>query len=156
MHHASSFRAIVHGCDVEAGLVLRDDLEEAPLKAWRKATWLSRARFELRTGLDGAGFNVLPLDDERRRSSIFPKKTLRYVALERLTARVERAAAVNLYVDSDLLARLNREMSKGLGGGVQRSARGRRPIGDRESSARGSSSSRGRLDGCRGQAARRA
>jgi hypothetical protein len=110
---ARSFRAIVHGCDVEVGLVLREDLGEAPLKAWRKATWLSRARFELRTGLDGAGFNVLPLDDERRAELHLPRKTLRYVALEESPLELSAAAAVNLYVDSELLARLNREMSKG-------------------------------------------
>jgi hypothetical protein len=110
---ARSFHAVVHGCDVEAGLVLRNDLDDAPLRPWRKATWLSRARFELRTGLDGAGFNVLPLDDERRAELHLPKKTLRYVALEESPLELAAAAAVNLYVDSDLLARLNREMSKG-------------------------------------------
>jgi hypothetical protein len=109
---ARPFRAIFHGCEVEASLVLMRDLEEAPLRAWRKGTWLCRARFELRTGLDGAGFNVLPLTDEIRTEHHLSKKTLRYVDLGLSPLELSPASAVNLYVDSDLLARLNREMSK--------------------------------------------
>ena len=109
---ASPFRAVIHGCDIEAALVLLADLEEAELRPWRKATWLSRARFELRTGLDGAGFNVLPLTDELRSEHHLPKKTLRYVELGTSPLELSASSAVNLYVDSDLLARLNREMSK--------------------------------------------
>jgi hypothetical protein len=109
---ARPFGAVFHGCDVEAALVLLDDLDEGPLKPSRKGTWFSRARFELRTGLDGSGFNVLPLTDEIRAELHLHRKTLRYVDLGVSPIELSASSAVNLYVDSDLLARLNREMSK--------------------------------------------
>lgn len=109
---ARSFEAIFHGCDVEAALVLLEDLDAVALQPWRKGTWLSRARFELRTGLDGAGFNVLPLTDEIRSEHHLHRKTLRYVDLNISPLELSLSSSVNLYVDSDLLARLNRQMSK--------------------------------------------
>jgi hypothetical protein len=109
---ARAFRAVHHGCDIEAFLLLGHVLEEQPLQAWRKGTWLSRARFELRTGLDGVGFNVLPLTDDERARIGLPSKTLRYVALEDSPLQVSATSTVNLYVDSELLARLKREPRK--------------------------------------------
>lgn len=108
-----AFNSIFHGCDIDAALVLMDDLEEHILRPWRKGTWLSRARFELRTGLDGAGFNVLPLTDDLRSELRVDKKTLRFVDLGETPLEMPATSSVTLYVDSDLLARLNREMSKG-------------------------------------------
>lgn len=109
---ARPFGSVFHGCDVEAFLVLLEELDEAMLRPWRTATWLSRARFELRTGRDGAGFNVLPLTDELRSRLGLGKKTLRYVDLPLSPLELSFASAVNLYVDGDLLARLHKEMSK--------------------------------------------
>lgn len=109
---ARAFRSIFHGCDVEAALVLATTLDESPLHPWRRGTWLSRTRFELRTGLDGAGFNVLPLTDDLRTEHHLPRKTLRYVDLTISPLELAATSAVNLYVDSDLLARLKREPSK--------------------------------------------
>jgi hypothetical protein len=109
---ARPFGSIHHGCDVEAYLLLGQTLQERPLEPWRKATWLSRTRFELRTGLDGVGFNVLPLTDEDRERFGLPAKALRYVALEESPLEASATSTVNLYVDSELLARLKREPRK--------------------------------------------
>jgi hypothetical protein len=109
---ASPFRALHHGCDVEAFLLLTRPREEAPLEPWRKGTWLARARFELRTGLDGTGFNILPLTDDRRTEFHLSHKTLRFASLEESPLVTSSTAAVNVYVDSELLARLRREPRK--------------------------------------------
>jgi hypothetical protein len=106
------FRAIHHGCDVEAYLLLSDGRNETPLEPWRKGTWLGRARYELRTGLDGAGFNILPLTDDRRAEFHLSDKTLRYVALDESPLDASSTTAVNVYVDGELLARLKREPRK--------------------------------------------
>jgi hypothetical protein len=105
-------RAIHHGCEIEAFLVLSRELKEERLRPWRRGTWLSRARFELRTGLDGVGFNVLPLTDELRTHLGLPEQTLRYIELELSPLETEATSVVNLYVDSELLARLKREPRK--------------------------------------------
>jgi len=109
---AAAFRAINHGCDVEAFLLLRKSIDEQPLSPWRKATWLSRVRFELRTGLEGVGFNILPLTDAERALHRLPDQALRYVALEESPLEANSTTVVNLYVDSDLLSRLRREPRK--------------------------------------------
>jgi hypothetical protein len=108
----AAFRAVHHGCDIEAFLVTARPLEEQPLAPWRKATWLSRVRFELRTGLEGVGFNILPLTDEERSARSLSPQTLRYVALDESPLEASSTTVVNLYVDSDLLARLKREPRK--------------------------------------------
>jgi hypothetical protein len=108
----AGFRAFHHGCDVDAYLVLADEVEERPLTPFRKATWLSRVRFELRTGLEGVGFNILPLTDAEREAFHLSTQTLRYVALDESPLEASSSAVVNLYVDSDVLFRLKREPRK--------------------------------------------
>ena len=105
---ARGFGAIHHGCDVEAFLVLKNEIDQQPLQPWRKGTWLSRATFGLRTGLDGLGFTILPLTDEKRTELSLPSKTLRYVVIEESPLQASSVATVTLYVDEELLAHLNK------------------------------------------------
>jgi hypothetical protein len=110
--NARPFMAIHHGCDVEAFLVLSDGLDQEPLRPWRKGTWLSRAAFALRTDLDGLGFTILPLTDEKRAELSLPSKTLRYTSLEESPLEAPSAATVTLYVDAELLAHLKKTPRK--------------------------------------------
>jgi hypothetical protein len=107
-----AFGAIHHGCDVEAFLLLKKTLDRAALLPWRKATWLSRAAFRLRTGLEGLGFTILPLTDDKRAELSLPSKTLRYTALADSPLETTSVSTVTLYVDEELLAHLNRTPRK--------------------------------------------
>jgi hypothetical protein len=109
---ARAFNSIHHGCDIDAFLVLGERLEHQPLRPWRRGTWLSRATFRLRTELEGVGFTILPLTDEKRTELQLPTKTLRYVALDESPLEAPSIATVTLYVDADLLAHLNKTPRK--------------------------------------------
>ena len=109
---ARGFDAVHHGCDVEASLVLKEEIEQELLRPWRKGTWLSRATFGLRTGLDGLGFTILPLTDEKRTELSLPSKTLRYAVIEESPLEAASVATVTLYVDAELLAHLNKTPRK--------------------------------------------
>lgn len=108
----SAFGAVHHGCDVDVYLVLGTTREHEPLQPWRKGMWLSHARFELRTVLDGVGIDLIPLTDELRTQFALPAKTLRYVALDESPLEASSTTNIMLYVDGELLSRLRREPRK--------------------------------------------
>ena len=110
----AAFRAIHHGCDIEAYVVIRHTLESEPLQPWRKGTWLSRVRFELRTELDGVGFDLLPLTDDVRNDLYLHEKTMRHVSLDESPLHADPTTTnIAVYVDDELLSRLNRSPRRG-------------------------------------------
>ncbi len=111
---AEPFHATRHGCDINAYLALLTERRERPFEPWRKGTWLARGSFGLRTNVDGFGYAIHPLTDEKRQQLLLPNKVLRYVNIELSPLDIEAGAGgdVDVYVDADLLARLERESSK--------------------------------------------
>lgn len=106
--HARAFDAIHHGCDLEMALILGSAIAQVPLRPHRAGTWLARVKFELRTNLDGVGFTILPLDDDAREKLKLPKRAMRYVKLDASPLETSSTSDVHVYVDHELLGRLNK------------------------------------------------
>lgn len=94
------------GCRIDVYVLLSKDLEEAPLRPWRKGTWLARARFEIKTDLGDVGFTPLPLTADDKDRFRLPKDTIRHAVVEDPFAEATGADSVKLYVDEELLGQL--------------------------------------------------
>lgn len=97
------------GCVLDAYVALAGARDPAPLRAWRKGTWLAQIRVTIRTDLGSVGFVPRPLTEETKVEFGLPSGTVRFVRLadeSPLTPDVSEDA-VELYVDSDLLARVS-------------------------------------------------
>ncbi len=111
---AEPFQATYHGCDIDVSLVLLNECVPRPLEPWRKGTWLTRGKFGLRTSIDGFGYVILPLTDEVREGLKLPATCLRYIdiPLSPLDMTTAVGTNVDVYVDADLLARIEKESSR--------------------------------------------
>lgn len=94
------------GCRIDVYVLLSKHLPEAPLRPWRKGTWLARARFEIKTDLGDVGFTPLPLTKEDREHFGLPATTIRHAVVEDPFAEASGADTVKLYVDEELLSQL--------------------------------------------------
>jgi hypothetical protein len=102
-----AMRAPHGGCRVDLFVCLARALERAPLRPWRRSTWLARARFEIGTDLGSFGFTPRPLTDEKREELKLPAGTARFIFLnpdELLDPATDDS--IELWVDADLLARI--------------------------------------------------
>lgn len=107
---AEPFHATTHGCDLDASLVLLRDGSPEPLEPWRRGTWLARTRFGLRTAIEGFGYAIQPLTDDVREELALPSKCLRFVDVR--GSVLDAGGGVDVFVDADLLARLEKESSR--------------------------------------------
>lgn len=94
------------GCRIDVYVLLAEHLEEAPLRPWRKGTWLAHTRFEIKTDLGDIGFTPLPLTADKRDQFGLPAGTIRHAVVEDPFAEASGADAVLLYVDEELLNQL--------------------------------------------------
>ena len=96
------------GYRIDVLAVLTNDLDEMPLRPWRKGTWLGRARFQVSSQSGDHGFPTLPLTKEKRVEFHLSDDVLRYVHVaEDLLDQDQGGEAVELYVDETLLAHLS-------------------------------------------------
>jgi hypothetical protein len=111
---ADPFLATHHGCDIEVSLVLLEQAAMSDFEPWRKGTWLARSKFGLRTSIEGFGYLLHPLTDEERVRMSLPSGCLRYVdvPVSPLDESAGAGGSVNVYVDADLLVRLEKESSR--------------------------------------------
>ena len=93
------------GSRVDLYLCLAHELEVAPLRAWRRGTWLGHLFFRVETDLGEIGFTPIPLDDEKRQLLGLSLDTLRYADIEGPLDPEQGDNAIVLYVDEELLAR---------------------------------------------------
>ena len=111
---AEPFQATHHGCDIDVALVLLNERPELPLEPWRKGTWLACTKFGLRTSIDGFGYVLLPLTDEERAERNLAPTCLRYIDVRDSLGEAGGGTGgnVDVFVDADLLARLEKESSR--------------------------------------------
>jgi len=111
---ADSFRAGHHGCSLNAYVLLNENLDPAPLRPWRKGTWLAHARFGLATQIAKSMFRPTPLDDAKRNELGLYGKTVRYFHMgdhDPLVSYDDQPEKPVLYVDENLLAELSANAS---------------------------------------------
>jgi hypothetical protein len=100
-----------HGFRVDAHVLLNRSIEPSPLRPWRKGTWFSRVRFEVKTThSDERLFRPRPLKDEDRERLQLPDGTTRFVELGEhnpFEPYDDQAEKPELYIDEDLLSELN-------------------------------------------------
>ncbi len=101
-----AFQAPFGGCVVEVYLALSAQQDPAPLRPWRRGTWLARCRFTVATGFGEIGFTPIPLDDELRDKLDLPLGTIRYADLDSPLGSATAAESLRLYVDAGVLAAL--------------------------------------------------
>ncbi len=94
------------GCQLDIYIALREQLEPAPLRPWRRGTWLARTSFTVVTDFGDIGFTPYPLDDEERARLRLPAGTVRYADLDNPLDPEAGQESLRLYVDTDLLASL--------------------------------------------------
>jgi hypothetical protein len=111
---AKPFQAPHHGCDLSVYIALLEERPRRSFEPWRKGTWLARTSFDLRTAIDGIGYALLPLTDEVRAEHRLLSGTLRYIHVPLSPLEVDAGSAgdVVVYLDTDLLVRLERESSR--------------------------------------------
>jgi hypothetical protein len=97
------------GYSIDVYLALADQREPIALRPWRKGTWLARTRFSVTTDLGSVGFVPRPLTSEVKEELGLPAGAVRYVVLEDETPLLSEVSddAVQLFVDSDLLAQMS-------------------------------------------------
>jgi hypothetical protein len=104
-----------HGFRVDAHILLNRSIEPSPLRPWRKGTWFSRVRFEVKTThSDERLFRPRPLDDANRERLQLPDGTTRFVELgehDPFEPYEDQAEQPELYIDEDLLSELNASAS---------------------------------------------
>lgn len=123
-HHSNrpkAMQASTHGATVTAYLVLSRNIKRAPLRPWRKGTWLARTAFRIRTDTAHQLFRPIPMDADTRQEFGLPKDCVQYVDMgdhEPLRPYGD-STAPDFYVDADLLARLDRAAGGAVGGALQ-------------------------------------
>jgi len=118
---AEALSAPFTGFDLEVALVLARGLPKAPLKPFRKGTWLSRIRFGIDTKLSHVIFSPIPLTSEIRKTLQLRPKAMRFVDFDGYDF-VESPGdqeVPKFYVDADLLAQLNARRSSAIGRAIQ-------------------------------------
>lgn len=104
-HRPAPFEGRFGGVVIDAYVLLAHQLEPAPLRPWRKGTWLAHHRFELKTTHGEIGFLPLELDDELRDLYQLPRSTQRFVTLEGSALEPDvDDGNLRVYVDSRLLS----------------------------------------------------
>lgn len=106
-HRPKALRAYKSGCTIAAYVCLAGALTPAPLKAWRRATWLAMTDWRLTTQTGAVGFVPLPLTDAVRTAENLPAGTLRYLKIEDSPANLDTDVALEFYVDETVLRDLN-------------------------------------------------
>ena len=103
-----ALRTGFHGAAVEVYLLLLRELEKRPLRPWRKATWISRAKFTIDVEKGAVLFRPIPLDDNERARLDLPAGTVRYVDLEDhdVLEPFGESEPPRFYIDADLLRQL--------------------------------------------------
>ena len=123
-HHPDRPRALdasTHGATITAYLVLRRDIERVTLRPWRKGTWLAAVTFRIRTGATQQLFRPIPMDAETRTTFGLPKNCVQYLNMgdHEPIQPYEDSSAPEFYVDTDLLARLDRAAGDTVGSVLQ-------------------------------------
>lgn len=117
-----SLMAPQSGFVVEALVVLGRTLEPAPLKPWRKGTWLARSTFGVDTSLGKNLYRPLPLTEQVRDELGLPAKTVRYVYLgdhDPLGPFAGQPEQPILYIDEDVLAEIQTSVSSPVSKAMQ-------------------------------------
>lgn len=116
-----ALRASTHGAVVTVYIVLRCDQPPESLKPWRKGTWLAKCTFRIETDSLSSMFRPIPLDDDARLRHQLGKETARYFNIgdHDPFAPFGDTDAPELYVDVDLLARIDREASSPIARALQ-------------------------------------
>jgi hypothetical protein len=95
------------GCFVDVLLLVDEELDKAPLKPWRKGSWLAKVRFKIRSQIHDAGFQPIPLDDALRGSLELGEGVQQYATLRDGVTSVGRAqtldSVMEFYVDEGTL-----------------------------------------------------
>ena len=124
-HHSNRPRALqasTHGAMVTAYLVLSRNIKRAPLRPWRKGTWLAKVVFRIRTDTAHQLFRPIPMDAETRTEFGLAKDCVQYLYMgdhEPLHPYADFSTAPDFYVDADLLARIDRASGGAVGGALQ-------------------------------------
>lgn len=116
-----ALQARIHGAELTAYLVLSRDIEQKPLRPWRKGTWLARANFQIRTRVEVQLFRPIPMDKKIRADFGLPRDCVQYLYLgdhDPLRPYAE-STAPQFYVDKDLLNQLHQYGSSAVGEGLQ-------------------------------------
>lgn len=95
------------GCRAKLYVVLANENPPSPLRPFRKGTWLARCTYVISTDLGEIGFTPQELTDEIREQYGLLPDTLRFVVVESPLDENAGDDAVTVYVDTDVLARLN-------------------------------------------------
>ncbi len=106
-HRPDALRAAKSGCQIEVAAVLSAERNPAPLKPWRKGTWLSRSHYRLSSETVFNGFTPRPLTKQAKETLGLPSATTRYIVVpDGIDPLSDEASAelVELWVDADLLA----------------------------------------------------
>ena len=109
-HRPAPFLTGHHGSSVDVYLVVNRDLEPAPLRPWRKGTWLAHAKFSLLTSIGRSMFRPTPLTKEVREELGLDGRTLRYFDIgdhDVLEPYDSQPEPPRFYVDEQLLAELS-------------------------------------------------
>lgn len=107
---ARAFDTPTGGVDILVAICLSRDLEPKRLRPHRKGTWLSRARFRLRTELGDFGLTLATLDDEERNRLGLGPDCWKFVELSDPTAMLDSNLndVVTVYVDEQTLASISK------------------------------------------------
>lgn len=94
------------GCRLDLYACLSCDVEEVPLRPWRKGTWLGHVQFRLDTELGEIGFTPEPLDDEVRKRLLLPKETILFAEIDDPFDPARADESLRYYVDERLLSEM--------------------------------------------------
>lgn len=100
------FKAPTGGARVDVYVALGRDLDPAPLRAWRKGTWLAHQQLEVRTEAGDVGFVVLPLTEDRRYDFDLPPGSIRHIVIDDPLAPTDDADVIEIYVDEEILGQM--------------------------------------------------
>lgn len=103
---AKAFSTPWSGFWLDLYLAVSKDLDPAPLKPWRRGTWLARTQFRVSAPLSASVLPPVPLTPELRADLQLPKEAVHYIDFgdHDVLEPIEGQEEPTFYVDADLLA----------------------------------------------------
>lgn len=96
------------GCDIDVMFGLSQPKKKAPLRPWRRGTWLSRISFSISTEQALTGFTPRPMDAAKKKDLGIAPSTARYITMS--SSPLDESVTeddVEMWIDADLLAQMS-------------------------------------------------
>jgi hypothetical protein len=96
------------GCDIDVMICLSRPKKKAPLRPWRRGTWLSRISFSISTEQALTGFTPRPMDAAKKKELGIAPSTARYITMS--SSPLDEGVSedeVEMWIDADLLAQMS-------------------------------------------------